>query len=438
MAKNPFFERSPLPFQMPPFDRIHDGDFVPAFEEGMRQQLEEVKAIAHDPAPPTFENTLVALEKSGRVLDRVSKTFSNLESANTNPQMQKIEAQMSPRRAAHRDAILLDPALFQRVDALYQKRAQLGLDPESAQLLERYENIFVRAGAKLSPPDQEKLKKLNQELSSLSTRFRQNVLKATKESAVVVDDVKELDGLSQQQIGAAAQAAKARGLEGKWVITLQNTTIQPPLQQMKNRNLRLRVFSASVLRATAGDADNRDVVSRIAALRVQKAALFGAPNWATYTLADETAGTPAAVNGMLGKLAPAALAKAKKDAADLQAIIDAQAKASKTPSFKLAPWDWAFYAEQLRKARYDFDDAQVKPYFEMNRVLQDGVFYAANQLYGISFRERHDLPVYQEDVRVFDVLDKDGSQIGLFLGDYYKRDNKQGGAWMNTYVSQSA
>jgi peptidyl-dipeptidase Dcp len=437
MAKNPFSEPSPLPFQMPPFDRIHDEDFVPAFEEGMRQQLREVDAIANNPEPPSFENTLVALEKSGRMLDRVSKTFSNLDSANTNPAMQKIEAQMSPRRAAHRDAILLNHALFARVDALYQKRAQLGLDPESAQLLERYENIFVRAGAKLSPPDQEKLKKLNQELSSLSTKFRQNVLKATKESALVVDDQKELEGLSQQQIGAAAQAAKARGLAGKWVITLQNTTSQPPLEQLKDRNLRLRLFSASVLRATSGDADNREVVSRIAALRVQKAALFGAPDWATYTLADETAGTPAAVNDMLGKLAPAALAKAKKDAADLQAIVDAQAKASHTPSFKLAPWDWAFYAEQLRKARYDFDDAQVKPYFVMNRVLQDGVFYAANQLYGISFRERHDLPVYQEDVRVFDVLDKDGSQIGLFLGDYYKRDNKQGGAWMNTYVSQS-
>src|SRR5690242_10504261 len=279
MAKNPFSEPSPLPFQMPPFDRIHDEDFVPAFEEGMRQQLREVDAIANNPEPPSFENTLVALEKSGRMLDRVSKTFSNLDSANTNPAMQKIEAQMSPRRAAHRDAILLNHALFARVDALYQKRAQLGLDPESARLLERYENIFVRAGAKLSPPDQEKLKKLNQELSSLSTKFRQNVLKATKESALVVDDQKELEGLSQQQIGAAAQAAKARGLAGKWVITLQNTTSQPPLEQLKDRNLRLRLFSASVLRATSGDADNREVVSRIAALRVQKAALFGAPDW---------------------------------------------------------------------------------------------------------------------------------------------------------------
>ncbi|HEY5675620.1 MAG TPA: M3 family metallopeptidase [Myxococcales bacterium] len=437
MASNPFFAPSPLPLQYPPFDRIHDADYLPAFEAGMAEHLKEVEAIARNPAAPTFENTLVALEKAGQLLGRVSRTFSNLNAANGNPEMQKIEAQMAPKMAAHRDAILLDPALFARVDALYQKRAQLGLDPESLQLLQRYENTFVRAGAKLSPPDKETLKKLNQELSSLSTKFRLDVLRATKEGAVVVDDVKELDGLSPQQIGAAAQAAKARGLTGKWVITLQNTTIQPPLEQMKNRALRERVFKASVSRAAGGDADNTGVVARIVKLRSEKAALFGAPNWATYTLAEETAGNPAAVNDMLGKLAPAALAKAKKDAADLQAIIDAQAKKTHSKSFKLAPWDWAFYAEQLRKARYDFDDAQVKPYFEMNRVLQDGVFYAANQLYGISFRERHDLPVYHEDVRVFDVLDKDGSQIGLFIGDYYKRDNKQGGAWMNTYVSQS-
>jgi len=386
MANNPFAAPSTLPFHLPPFDRIHDADYVPAFEAGMAEHLKEVQAIAHDPAAPTFENTLVALEKSGRLLDRVSKVFFNLSGANTDPEMQKIEAQMAPRLAAHRDAILLDPALFARVDALYQKRAQLGLDAESLQLLQRYETVFVRAGAKLSPENQEKLKKLNQELSSLSTKFRQNVLKATKESAVVVDDVKELDGLSQQQIGAAAQAAKTRGLTGKWVITLQNTTIQPPLEQIKDRQLRLRVFSASVLRGAGGVADNRSVVAQIVKLRSEKAALFGAPNWATYTLADETAGTPRAVNDMLGKLAPAALAKAKKDAAALQSIIDAQAKASHTPSFQLAPWDWAFYAEQLRKARYDFDDAQVKPYFEINRVLQDGVFYAANQLYGITFK----------------------------------------------------
>jgi len=437
-AGNPFLAPSPLPLQMPPFDRIHDADYLPAYEAGMAEHLKEVEAIAKNPEPPTFENTLVALEKSGRLLDRVGRTFSNLNATNGNPEMQKVETQMAPRLSAHRDAVFLNPALFARVDALYQKRAQLGLDPESVQLLERYETNFVRAGAKLSDADKEKLKKLNQELSSLTTKFRQNVLKATKESAVVVDDVKELDGLSKQQMGAAAQAAKARGLEGKWVIALQNTTIQPPLEQMKNRELRERVFKASASRATGGDADNTGIVARVVTLRLEKAALFGAPNWAAYTLADETAGTPAAVNDMLGKLAPAALAKARKDASDLQAIIDKEAKASHTKSFQLAPWDWAFYAQQLRKARFDFDEKDVKPYFEMNRVLQDGVFYAANQLYGISFKERHDLPVYQEDVRVFDVLDADGSQIGLFLADYYKRDNKQGGAWMNTYVSESA
>ncbi len=434
---NPFSEPSTLPYQFPPFDRIHDSDYAPAFEAGMAEQLKEAQAIAHDPAPPTFENTLVALEKSGRLLDRVSKVFYNLSAANTDPQMQKIEADMAPKLSAHRDAILLDPALFARVDALYRKRAQLGLDPESAQLLDRYETTFVRAGAKLSAPDQEKLKEINKELSSLTTKFRQNVLRATKENAVVVDDVRELDGLSQQQIGAAAEAARGRNLAGKWVITLQNTTVQPPLAQMKNRALRERVFKASVSRALGGDADNSAVVSRIAALRVQKAAMFGAPNWAAYVLADETAETPAAVNSMLGQLAPAALGKAKKDAADLQALIDAEAKAAKTAPFQLAPWDWSYYFDKLRKARFDFDDAQVKPYFEINRVLQDGVLYAANQLYGISFRERRDLPVYEKDIRVFDVIDKDGSQIGIFIGDYYKRDNKQGGAWMNTYVSQS-
>ncbi len=339
--------------------------------------------------------------------------------------------------ATHRDEILLDPALFARVDGLYQKRARLGFDPESTQLIERYEVQFVRAGAKLSQADKNELKKINQELSSLTTKFRQNTLKATKENAVVVDDVKELDGLSRQQIGAAAEAAKARKLEGKYVLALQNTTMQPPLRDLTNRTFRKRLFEASVSRSVGGDADNTSVVSRILSLRARKAALFGKQSWAVYTLEEETAGTPAAVNRMLGLLAPAAVAKAKKDAADLQAIIDSEAKASKTQSFQLAPWDWTFYAQKLRRQRYDFDEAAVKPYFELNRVLQEGVFYAANQLYGISFRERHDLPVYQPDVRVFDVIDVDGSQIGLFIVDYYKRDNKQGGAWMNAYVSPS-
>ena len=431
-APNPFLSESPLPLHYPPFDRIDDSDYVPAFEAGMSEQLKEVEAIAQDPAPPTFENTFVSLEKSGRLLRRVQTVFNNLSAANTDPAMQKIEAQMAPRLAAHRDEILLDPALFARVDALYQKRSQLRLDAESNQLVERYEVQFVRAGAKLSPADKQALKKINQEISSLTTKFRQNTLKCTKENAVVVDDAKELAGLTSEQIGAASEAAKARKLEGKYVLTLQNTTQQPLLRDLKNRALRERLFKASVARCVGGDADNTAVVARILALRADKAKLFGDANWAAYTLEDETAGTPEAVNKMLGDLAPAALAKAKKDARDLQALLDKDVKGA-----KLEPWDWTFYAQKLRKQRYDFDDSAVKPYFELDRVIQEGVFWAANQLYGLTFKERRDLPVYQQDVRVWDVIDADGSQLGIFIGDYYKRDNKQGGAWMNAYVPQS-
>ncbi len=434
---NPFLEPSSLPFHLPRFDKIKDADYAPAFEAGMAEQRKEIDAIAHNPEPPTFDNTIVALERSGQTLTRVEKTFGNLNASNTDEAMEKVEAEMAPRLAAHRDAITLDAALFARVDAVYQHRSELGLDPESGQLLDRYEDIFVRAGARLSDADKATLRKLNEELSSLSTRFRQNVLAATKDGAVVVDDVQQLDGLSQEQIGAAAEAAKARGLDGKWVITLQNTTIQPPLAQMKNRALRERVFRASVMRGRGGSSDNTVVVSRIAELRAKKAALLGYPNFAAYALVEETAGTPAAVNRILDQLAPAALAKAREEAAGIQAQIRADARAAHTQPFTLAPWDWAFYAQEVRKARFSFDDAQVKPYFEMNRVLQDGVFFAAHELYGLTFTERHDLPVYHPDVRVFEVHDADGSTIGLLLLDYFKRDNKQGGAWMDTFVDQS-
>jgi len=432
VASNPLFQESPLPLHYPPFDRIHHSDYVPAFEAGMAEQIEEVKAIAHDPAEPTFENTFVALEKSGRLLRRVRLVFRNLTAANGDPAMQKIESEMAPRLSAHSDEIFLDPALFARVDALYQKRHGLGLDAESLQLVERYEVEFVRAGAKLSDGNKRRLEAINKELSSLTTRFRQNTLKATRENAVVVDDVRELDGLSPEQIGAAAEAARARKIAGKYVLTLQNTTQQPPLRDLKNRALRQRLFEASISRGTGGDADNTSVVRRILALRAEKAKLFGEANLAAYVLEDETAGTPQAVNKMLGELAPAALAKAKKDARDLQALMDGEVKGE-----KLERWDWEFYAQKLRKQRYDFDDSAVKPYFELDRVIRDGVFYAANQLYGIAFRERHDLPIYQPELRVWDVIDADGSQLGIFIGDYYKRDNKQGGAWMSAYVPQS-
>jgi peptidyl-dipeptidase Dcp len=436
-AANPLFHSSTLPFHLPPFNTIKETDYAPAFTAGMAEERREAAAIAKNQAAPTFENTIVAMERMGRLLSRTSKVFFNLLACNSDAAMQKIESEMAPKLAAHRDAILLDPALFARVDAVYQQRAKLGLDPESAQLLDRYYKTFVRAGARLSAADKTKLKQINKELSKLTTRFRQNVLKATKEGAVVVDDVKQLDGLSPQQIGAAAMAAKARGLAGKWVITLQNTTTQPPLEQMKNRALRERVYRASVARGDGGVADTRGVVARIVELRARKAALLGAPDYATWSLAEETAGTPKAVNAMLGELAPAALAKAKAEARDIQRRIDAEAKAARQKPFKLEPWDWAYYGQQVRRARFNFSDEQVKPYFEMRRVLEDGVFFAAHQLYGLTFTERKDLPVYHPDVRLFEVHDGDGSVIGLLLLDYFKRDAKQGGAWMDNFVDQS-
>ena len=437
MAENPFLNLSTLPFHLPPFDRIKDADYLPAFEEAMRAELDEVAAITSNPKEPDFENTIVALERSGQYLKRVSTTFSNLNECNTNDEMQQIDREMSPKLAAHEDEILLDAALFARVDSVYKRRAGLKLDSESQQLLERYYIRFARAGAELSAQGKARLKTLNTQISTLTTQFKQNVLKATKEGAVVVDSADQLDGLSNGQIGAAASAATARGLSGKWLITLQNTTSQPALAQLKNRALRERLYRASIERATSGAADNAPVIAQLVKLRAERAALLGYPNHATYRLADESAGTPAAVAGILDRIAPVALARAKADAAEMQKLADADVAATHGQPFTLEAWDWPYYAEQLSKARYDFDQAQIAPYFELNRVLQDGVFYAAHELYGLTFKERKNLPVYQPDVRVFDVFDADGKQLGLFLADYFARDNKGGGAWMNSYVRQS-
>jgi len=436
-SDNPLLEPGTLPYQMPPFDRIRVSDYVPAFEEAMREQLREVAAIAHNPKPPTFENTIVALDRSGQALQRVGFIFDELNSNNTNDQMQKIDTEMAPKRSAHRDAIYLDRALWERVDAVYQKRAGLKLDPESLQLLTRWHARFVRAGARLAPADQARLRTLNAEIAALTTRFGQNVLKATADGAVTVDNVQDLAGLSAEQVSAASQAAEARGLKGKWLITLQNTTQQPVLANLANRALRERIFKASVERGLGGAADNRAVVTGLVKARAERAALLGYDTHAAYGIEDESAATPAAAHELLLKIAPAALARAKNEAADLQQLIDTQAKAKGIPSFTLQPWDWEFYSEQLRKARYDFDQSQVAPYFELNRVVQDGVFYAAHELYGLTFKERKDLPVYHPDVRVFEVFDADGSGLGLFIADYFARDNKQGGAWMNAYVEQS-
>jgi peptidyl-dipeptidase Dcp len=436
-ADNPFARPSQLSFELPPFDKIRDSDYAPAFEAGMREQLAEVAAIAHDRQPATFENTIVALERSGRVLDRVSSVFFNLNSCNTDAAMQEVDTAMAPRLAAHADAIYLDAALWARVDGLYARRASLGLDPESLQLLTRYHTHFVRAGAQLSAADQRRLRAINEQISTLTTRFRQNVLKATADGAVVVEQAADLDGLTAVQIGAAAQAAADRGLKDKWLIALQNTTNQPLLASLTNRDLRERLYRASVGRGLSGPTDNREIIAQLVKLRAERATLLGYSDHAAYVLEDESAGNPAAVADMIRQVAPAALSRAREEAADIQKLIDAQAAARGAPRFTLQPWDWSFYAEQVRKAHYDFDQAQVAPYFELERVLRDGLFYAAHELYGLSFKERKDLPVYQPDVRVFEVSDADGKPLALFIADYFARDNKQGGAWMNSYVSQS-
>lgn len=431
---NPFFQASPLPHGMPQFDRIRVEHYRPAFRAGMEGQLAEIDQIARDPAEPTFDNTIVAMERSGALLTRVARVFDNLNTADTTDEMQEIEQEMAPLLAAHQDAIFLNEPLFARVDALYQRRADLGLDPESLRVLERYYTDFVRAGARLSAEDKRRLSEINAELAELSTTFRQNVLAETNDSAVLVESVEELDGLGESEIGTAAAAATEAGHPGAYLITLQNTTIQPVLASLTNRALRERIFRASSSRgARDNDHDNRPIILRVARLRAERARLLGYDSAAAYILEDETARTVDAVNRMLSRVAPPARANALREAADLQELIDAQGG-----GFTLQPWDWAFYSEQVRRSRFDLDEATLRPYFELDRVLQDGLFFAAERLYGVRFVERHDLPVYRPEVRVWEVMDADGSSIGLFIGDYYARDSKQGGAWMNEYVSQSA
>ena len=436
---NPFFAESPLPLHYPQFDKIKDSDFAPAFDAGMAQQLKEVDAIANNKAAPTFENTLIALENSGAVLDRATTVFFALIGADTNDARKQLQADYSAKFAAHGDAINLNGKLFERIKALYDKRDTLGLDAEGVRLVEKYHDNFVRAGAKLSDADKAKLREINAELANLGTKFSQNVLAEVNASFIVVDDVKQLDGLSAEQIAAAAEAAKARKLDGKYVIALLNTTGQPALSSLTNRELRQKIFEASVERGSkGGEYDNTALVSRIMTLRAEKAALMGFANFAAYGLGNQTAKTPEAVNAMLGQLAPAAVANAKREAADLQAMIDAEQKAAGKPSFELQPWDWAFYTEKVRQAKYDFDESQLKPYLELKNVLENGVFFAAGKEFGLTFKQRTDLPVYHEDVTVYDVFDADGSQLAIFIFDPYARQSKRGGAWMNAYVSQSA
>jgi len=430
---NPLLKESALPYHYPPFDKIKDAHFVPAIEAGMREQLKEVDVVANNSEKPTLENTVVALERTGRLLDRAEQTFSNLNACNTNPTLQKIEKEMAPKLSAHRDAIHLNGKLFSRIQQLYDNRDKLGLDPESAYLLERYYKDFVRAGAKLSDPDKEKLKKINAELATLQTQFEQNVLKEKNASSIVVDRKEELAGLSDSQMATVTNAAKAEHKDGKFVIQMQNTTGQPLLGSLQNRQLRERIMQTSLGRnSKGGEFDTRNVVMRTAQLRAEKAKLLGYQNWAAYQLEDQTAKDVPTVNKLLGELAPPAVANAKREAADMQRIADQE-----NGGFKVAAWDWDFYSEKVRKAHYAFDESELRPYYELNHVIIDGVFFAAGKLYGLTFKERHDLPVYLPEVRVFEVYDRDGKPLALFLGDYYARPSKRGGAWMNAYVEQS-
>jgi peptidyl-dipeptidase Dcp len=431
-ASNPFAAESTLPFHAPPFDKIQMADYAPAFEEGMRVHLAEMEAIANDPAKPTFENTIEKAERSGALLTRVAKVFFNLAQSNTNEDIQKLQADLAPKLAAHQDEIALNPKLFARVKALYDARDGFK-EPEQKRLVERYYQNFVRAGALLSDSDKAALRKLNEEESKLTTEFQTKLLAATNAAALIVDDKKELAGFSDADIAAAAEAAKARKQDGKWVVVLQNTTQQPAQVSLKNRATREKLFDASIHRADRGDAnDTRSIIQRLAKLRAERAELLGFKNYASYSLDDQMAKTPENAIKLMTDMVPAATAKAAGEQADMQALVDKQ-----KGGFKIAPWDWQFYAEQVRKAQYDLDESQIKPYFELDNVLKNGVFFAANKLYGLTFKERKDIPVYQPDVRVFEVFDADGKSLALWYADYFKRDSKSGGAWMDSFVDQS-
>lgn len=430
---NPFYEESPLYLNYPRFDRIQDAHYLPAFERGMEEELEEIEAIVNQPDQPSFDNTILALELTGQLLDRVARVFYAISSAHTNDEIRALEQQLAPRLAGHEDNILLNPDLFERVGIIYEQRDDLALEPESMRLLEKYYTEFVRGGAALSVPEQQHMKELNAEIASFETLYSQNILSEVNDLAVIVDTEEELTGLDQALITAAREEAAARDLDGKYVLPLLNTSSQPALASLQNRALREIIHSISLSRGSrGGDFDNTEVLSDVLQLRAERAQLLGYDNHAHFILEDRTAQTVAAVNNRLAELTTPALANVNREAVDLQQMIydDGQ-------DFELASWDWDFYTEKLRLARYDFDAKELRPYFELNNVLLKGVFFAAEQLYGITFKEQISLPVYQEDVRVFEVYDTTGTTLAIFIADFYARPTKRGGAWMNSYVSQS-
>jgi peptidyl-dipeptidase Dcp len=434
MIENPFFSVSQLPFEAPDFDEISEDDFMPAYEEGMNQQLQEIEAITNSVSNPTFENTIVALERSGQLLRRVQRVFSNMTSAHTNDRLQEIQAELAPKLAAHSDDIHLNMDLFERVDTLYQNREELDLDEESMQLLIETHRDFIRAGARLSDNEQARMREINERISILTNEFQDKLLEITRERAVVTDDVEMLDGLSSDRVAAAREAAEERGYEGQYLLTITNTTRQPVLSSLNNREMRERVWRASAYRGIGeeGGIDTRPIILELVELRAEKAELLGYPNYASYVQKPQTAQNPDNVLNMLEDLIPPVVSNTEQEADLIEEMMREDGL-----SGSVRPWDWEYYAEKVREARYDIDEDEVRIYFELNRVVEDGVFYTMERLYGITFEERDDLPVYHPDVRVFNVFDEGGEQIGLFYADYFQRDSKRGGAWMSSFVVQS-
>jgi len=429
--QNPFFSVSSLPYHTPPFDQIQETDFLPALQAGIEEKRQEVLAIATSADAPTFQNTCEALEKSGQLLTRVSLVFNAMTSANTSPYLQQIDEEITPQLTALNDEIMLNRPLFSRIDQVYVQRNQL--DAESRRLVEILWQRFQLAGANLPEAQKQQLKTLNQEAARLSTQFTNKLLAATKAGGLVVEDVQQLAGLSASDLAVARAAAKARGLENAWLLVLQNTTQQPALQSLTVRATRQALFHAALTRSEKNDDnDTRQLVLRLSQVRAEQARLLGFASFATWQLQDQMAKTPEAALAFMRNIVPAARARAEREAAAIQQTIDKQ-----QGDFTLSAWDWNFYAEQVRRAQYDLDENQIKPYFELNTVLEQGVFWAATQLYGITFAQRHDLPVYHPDVQVYEIFDADGSGLALFYTDFFKRDSKGGGAWMSNFVNQS-
>ncbi|MFE2727695.1 M3 family metallopeptidase [Kitasatospora sp. NPDC059327] len=428
MTENPFFRPSTLVYELPPFAEIREEHYLPAFERGMAEQLAEIAEIAANPEPPSFDNTLIALERSGALLKRVGAVFDNQVSSDTTPGVDGVDAEISPRLAAHRDAIHLDAALFARIEELYGRRSGLGLDDESLRLLERRHTAFVRAGARLGAADQRRLRELNAELAAGASAFRRHVSADSKARALVLDSAAELAGLSPDAIAGAAENARALGHDGKYVLSLKNFSNQTELAFLTDRSVRERLLAASLGRAAR---TNGPLAIRMSALRAERARLLGYDTHAAYVVADETAGTVEAVDALLARLVPPAVANARREAVELAGAAAADGIE------EIAAHDWAYYAELVRQSSYRVDAAALRPWFELERVLRDGVFFAANLAYGVTFTERPDLTAYHPDVRVFEVFEEDGGSLGLFLGDFHARASKRGGAWMDELVTQS-